>query len=219
MQVLLAEWGAKSPQAIQSWLYRPTYSVGVAGAGAFPLSAAVLAAGTGTDPWTRMGRLSPREVRRPVLSLTAVEALCFAKLLGGERGRLPSGREWDRAAGRFDGALGPCKPGWPGPGRREEPTPVGAEAADESVFGCRGMAANGRELTSDVSLQPQLVFPDIVRPGGDDKLVLRGGSFDDDEPFKFKALEDSLIPPDALEYWLPYRDVSFRVVIEPPVGP
>jgi len=70
-----------------------------------------------------------------------------------------------------------------------------------------------------VSLHPALAFPDVVRPKAEYSLVLRGGGFDEEEPFRFKVLEERDSTPDALEYWLPYWDVGFRVVIEPPAGP
>ena len=108
----------------------------------------------------------------PVLSVTALEASCFAALLGG---KLPSGKQWDKAAGRYAGDEGPFKQGWKGPDPdRREATAVGKEPMDESRFGCRGMAANGCEFTTDVSLRTQDGFPAIVRKKARHALVCAG---------------------------------------------
>src|SRR5690606_21822230 len=87
----------------------------------------------------------------PIVEVAALEAHCFAAWLGAE---LPTGKQWDKAAGRFDGAEGPFRSGWK-PGMialdRLEPGPVGTFPADESLYGCRDLAGNGRELTRDLT--------------------------------------------------------------------
>jgi formylglycine-generating enzyme required for sulfatase activity len=140
----------------------------------------------------------------PAFNVTALEAHCFAELLGG---MLPSAQQWNRAGGHPE-QESPCEPGLvvkPGRGA----TPVGANPRDVSKFGCRGMAANGREFTRTVFLNHDLQFP--PRPGNARKmeLILKGVGFEADEPFKFGD------QPAALDYGEPMNDVGLRVVVEP----
>jgi hypothetical protein len=109
----------------------------------------------------------------------------------------PGTTSTSRRGGRFDGLKGPFrgKGDWDRPPHPHVPDPVGEEGLrDESPFGCRGMAANGQEPTTDVSLHPQLFFPNIAAGGADHDLVLRGAPAGDRQPFQFKALEDAVTP-------------------------
>jgi hypothetical protein len=77
------------------------------------------------------------------------------------------------------------------------------------------MAANGREFTSDVNLLSHLRFPIDVAGKQDCRLILRGQSFEADEPFLFEMID---LLPASLEYWEARSDVGFRVAVEPGEG-
>src|SRR5207302_6181679 len=101
-----------------------------------------------------LGAASPH---LPVFRVTAVEAHRFARWLGG---LLPSAKEWDKAAGRFErpARQGPFKGDWEkikanetdlgriGVARKKSgPLPLDSDTLDVSPFGCRHMSGNGKE--------------------------------------------------------------------------
>jgi hypothetical protein len=165
--------------------------------------------------WNKEGRGDPGEAALPVVYVTLPEARCFAQFLGGE---LPTTAQWEKAAGRYDGAEGPFEPGKLPKGlaiaqnQRQgtsSPLPVGNPGGDESVFGCRDMADNGREWTA-TGVRGEL----INLPGGvdaNDKFYLRGGTFHEQEVFRFMDLkQQSLMSVRDM----PRNDIGFRIVIE-----
>jgi hypothetical protein len=171
-------------------------------------------------PWAILGQwrtgkaakpLPDRPVESlPVTKVTALEAHVFAERLGGQ---LPSGEQWDKAGGWYDDKRpeGPYRRKFAVPDNRG-PVPAGWDKDDESAFGCRGMAATGREFTRDVSeLNRGLRFPQDVLGKQQYGLLLRGRSFDDPEPFRFEMREVA----ESLDYWETRRDIGFRVVVEP----
>jgi serine/threonine protein kinase len=157
----------------------------------------------------------------PVVLITAQEASNFAQWMGG---RLPSSKQWVKAAGlgRAEKAAGPYREPWDPRSNTEiainrslqGPLPVGTASHDISPTGCRDMAGNGYEWTrSLVAPRDGYVpreFPD-VQP--DDMVLLRSQSYIIDEPVRYDALED----PSADQMEIPDRprfDISFRVVID-----
>jgi serine/threonine protein kinase len=155
--------------------------------------------------------------RLPVLRVRVPEAWRFARWLGGE---LPTARQWDKAAGRYDGDEGPCQGGGPflngevAVNRAQEgPMPVGTALRDRSRFGCRDMAGNGREWTRSPadaeSGESAAQFPS-PQPGL--VLQLRGRSYFAPDPLLFTH------PPDSEEYESTLPDIGFRVVLELPPG-
>src|SRR5262249_36671558 len=135
----------------------------------------------------------------------------FASLMGGV---LPGIKQWDKAGGHVAGEPGPFARGWevrPGDGDLLR----GPAKQDESVFGCRGMALYGRELTRtfvDEDSKP-LQFPAEVDPAkknGEQVLLLRGKVFGASSPFVF---EGSGAEP--IVYFQVRENVGFRVVVEP----
>lgn len=165
--------------------------------------------------WNKDGRGEPGQASLPVVYVTFPEARCFAHYLGGE---LPTAAQWDKAAGRYDGAEGPFRPGEPAKGLAiahnrggRGPIPVGDPAGDETVFGCRDMADNGREWT-DAAPDGSGRLPDAL--DASEKVYLRGVDFIGDEVFRFADLvKHSQMKPlrDDAHY-----DLGFRVVIEAP---
>jgi serine/threonine protein kinase len=153
----------------------------------------------------------------PVFRVTLVEAREFAHWIGGE---LPTTQQWDKAAGRFDEAIGPfqgdlneIKPGDIAV-RRDGPMPVGQAPKDRSIFGCRDMAGNGREWTCTLA-DPvperenlRVTFPPR-KP--DVNIRLRGRSYVTSDPYQFTE-EVGQQRADADDM----PDISFRVVIEVP---
>jgi len=162
--------------------------------------------------------LGTSEDQLPVMRATLLEAYAFARWLGGH---LPSARQWDKAAGRFEDKAGPGP--FDGPWDKQDqnavavnrpkegPMPVGHASRDVSRFGCRDMAGNGWEWTRDALGERQpftrgfRLHPELTR------VILRGQSYRAPRPLSFSDLEGP-------ESW-PYLDVSpeigFRVVLEP----
>jgi hypothetical protein len=163
--------------------------------------------------WNTDGRGAPDQAALPVFSVTLPQARCFAQILGGE---LPTATQWDKAAGLFDGAKGPFEPGKPpkglvlahNQGRVPRPLPVGDPGGDESVFGCRDMADNGREWTATTNRGEVFNLPGGAK--ANDASRLRGGTFVGLEVFQFTDGGQSL--PVGKER----EDIGFRVVIEAP---
>ncbi len=164
-------------------------------------------------PGTVRDKVATAEGRLPAAGVTVNEAHCFAHSLS-EHCWLPRAEQWDKAGGRFDGADGPFKPGWKKGGiALGELRPVGTSPDDESLFGCRDMAGNGREFTRDLAepLDRTVPFHD---PNVTATVTLRGTYIVRDEPFTFEELR---MRSEAAEYNQPRDDIGFRVVVELPV--
>jgi formylglycine-generating enzyme required for sulfatase activity len=149
----------------------------------------------------------------PATDVTPTEAHCFAEYLGG---RLPSGKEWDNAGGRYRGAAGPFQPGWKkGDGGialdLEGPRPVGTSPADVSIYGCRDMAGNGFEWTRTWHDNPEEGTVPLADPKESDAVTVRGQSWSENRPYEFATAR-----PKAETYNKAYSDVGFRVVIPVP---
>jgi formylglycine-generating enzyme required for sulfatase activity len=162
-----------------------------------------------------------RNERFPVFGVAVEDAHRFAVWVGG---RLPSRKQWGKAAGFLDetevgGERGPFEPDWE-PGQiainreKEGPMEVGSAAKDRSRFGIRDMAGNGREWTREVSTNMDVPLAD---PDRKDLVLLRGRRFAEEKPLRFWDLkydrDDSAyyIPRPKTE---PEEDISFRVVLE-----
>jgi formylglycine-generating enzyme required for sulfatase activity len=157
----------------------------------------------------------PQKGRLPVFRVTVTEAHCFAEWLGG---RLPSRKQWRKAAGLGeDDRPGPFSGD---PDQTEGlavnlskgPWPVDQGGRDVSIYGCRQMASNGYEWTRDlpesnpgtsgeIPLEKMNLAPLVVRQG---QSYLAG------EPLTFQAMAE---PGVAKCTEAPF-DVSFRVVLE-----
>jgi hypothetical protein len=142
----------------------------------------------------------------PVTDVSHVKAREFALWLGGERGRLPTVDQWDKAAGWWDreGRVGPFleDTGQPGeiavrlPGYYEA-MPVGKATKDISPFHCNDMAGNGLEWTRE--------------PRSNGSTPLRGRRASEPSPLFYREMRPHM------EAWKPDdRDLAlgFRVVLE-----
>ena len=145
----------------------------------------------------------------PALGMTAQRASACALWLGGQ---LPTTQQWDKAAGYWDRGdrTGPAKGSRVAIGRRGKgPLPVDDPGEDDvSVFGVRGMAGNGTELTRDV----------IERAGAEKLVILRGQRLEASKPLSFVDLEEQQREEDAqVQYYrLGSPFTGFRVVLEMP---
>jgi hypothetical protein len=154
----------------------------------------------------------------PVFNVRVEDAHRFAEWL---HGRLPSPREWDKAAGFYDrdGREGPFQGKWGGANgaqvavRRKEPEKAGASRSDASVFGGRDMAGNGWEWTNQVEPGDRRVPLKSPRPAGD-QVQLRGNSYQAREPLLFSKLDRGETAFPTCPYQLSLPDLSFRVAIE-----
>ncbi len=158
--------------------------------------------------------------RLPVMAVHVEDADRFARWLGG---KLPSAREWDKAAGRFEDhpGEGPYAADWKPAldvdknqiaiGRFDQgPLPVGMASKDHSRFGCRDMAGNGLEWTRDVAfpLEKQVPYADA---DDNTRVFLRSQSYAEETPFRFEDLKT----PASESYRSAGHYIGFRVVLEP----
>ncbi len=159
----------------------------------------------------------------PVMRVTVDEANRFARWL---KGRLPTAREWDKAAGRFEGAVGPFE----GDGRslgladagvgQNTLLPGNRESAAVTLFGCRDMAGNGYEWTCSVHNDEATSVP-WDDPSWNGRVSLRGQTYFATEPYhfsdrpnsKYRSKNPQTGEPDSL------ADVGFRVVLDLPAAP
>ncbi|HEV3004863.1 MAG TPA: bifunctional serine/threonine-protein kinase/formylglycine-generating enzyme family protein, partial [Pirellulales bacterium] len=122
----------------------------------------------------------PGEGRLPVVRVTWYEAEDFAKWLGGH---LPTEKQWDKAAGRFEAQQreGPYRGRWDSDPRpavavnRSGPCSMDEHTDDVSPFGCRHMSGNGKEWT--------------FTGGVEGFRRLRGRSFREERPLTFAELD------------------------------
>jgi len=158
----------------------------------------------------------------PVMRVTVDDAHAFAQWLNGE---LPTTQQWDKAAGRFEGAVGP----YPGEGRGlsnqdlgvglKELQPANRESAAASLFGCRDMAGNGFEWTRTQADDESLTIPfdDLT---WNKRVSLRGKSYFASSAYRFSDLPDKHYrfksPQGAPET---SADVGFRIVVPVSANP
>jgi hypothetical protein len=148
----------------------------------------------------------------PVMRVTVLEALVFADRLGG---KLPTLKQWFKAAGKGEGnRKGPFAEDPQKPGHFDDiavglaatgPWPVGKAERDRSVYGCRDMAGNGNEWTRDltdgreVPVEVKAVMPQVF---------LTGKSYLDVDPLEFTD------PPAVADYNKTEHYYGFRIVLE-----
>ncbi len=161
------------------------------------------------------------EPELPALNVTVTEAHEFAdKMLGG---KLPTIVEWDKAAGRYsgeEGREGPFTGHWEKVGSisvaiarkfEEGPMPIGQATNDESPYGCRDMAGNGREWTRNVQ-EKDAGFVPILNPTKDHHVVTRSRGYSDEVPLTFEFLKSG--GGESQPYLTRSMEVGFRAVIE-----
>jgi len=161
----------------------------------------------------------------PVVRVSVDDANRFAAWL---KGALPTAQQWDKAAGRFDGAVGPFV--GDGKGLSDEDFGVGLgkllpgnrPSPATSLYLCRDMAGNAYEWTRSVrgddNERDQVRFDD---PGSNDRISLRGQSYFADAPYRFKKRPDSRYRfknPETGDPG-PSAEVGFRIILELPVTP
>jgi serine/threonine protein kinase len=169
--------------------------------------------GTPPRPWNQ-----DAAAHLPALHVSAQDAARCAAWLGG---KLPTGRQWDKACGQYDrdGRPGPFLGDWsrtPRPDiavNRAGPLPVGAAKDDRSFVGCRDLAGNGREWTSTLAGRSHRL--DARDPPSGADVEVRGHSWAAPRPVFF----DDLDHPDVQADGETTADLGFRVVLEPPGGP
>jgi serine/threonine protein kinase len=151
--------------------------------------------------------------RFPVFRVTVTEAHCFAEWLGG---RLPTRRQWRKAAGRgedrregpFAGAS-PDKNGLVRPAD-DGPWSVDWGNRDVSIYGCRQMATNGLEWTRDLD-DPGATIP-LETMHLPPKVYVLGESYlSDRQPLTFDAMAEPRVKNCSTADW----EVTFRIVLEP----
>jgi serine/threonine protein kinase len=155
----------------------------------------------------------------PVMGVVAVDAELFAHWLGGE---LPTPRQWDKAAGRYDAnrGEGPFEPGELAPGdiaiNLKLPVKRGSAPKDRSPLGCHDMAGNGLEWTGvkfDAGEDGQRTVG-LDKLFADEEILLRGQRFTATRPLLYKDLEKSGgVGSQRVDTSQP--GIGFRVVIEP----
>src|SRR5262249_22634123 len=124
-----------------------------------------------------------KEGDNPVMGVVAVDAYQFARWLGGE---LPTARQWDKAAGRFEKPRsaqpyrGDCKPGGVAVGL-PAPMPRGKAGQDLGPFGTHDMAGNGREWTCILVGEDQGIRNAAIEKLNEfDRLFVRGKGWNAD---------------------------------------
>jgi serine/threonine protein kinase len=171
--------------------------------------------------------------RLPVFRVTVEEANRFANWFAGKKGKLPSVREWDLAAGRYekDRGIGPCpslklRPGGSSADLDEDSlrlARIGIHRAAEgpmslddnktldiSPYGCRHMSGNGLEWTRTLA-EGKGEAPLSDRKD-DAIVVLRGRDYAGHKPLLWHELET--LDPESQAYGRTGPEISFRIVIE-----
>jgi hypothetical protein len=149
--------------------------------------------------------------RLPVFRVTVTEAHCFAEWL---EGRLPSRRQWRKAAGQgedprkgpFDGE--PDDTGGLAVNLEEGPWPVDRGERDVSIYGCRQMASNGWEWTRDLDDNRSEIPLDSML--AERRVYQLGQSYQLSEPLTFKAMSRPRVGTCTEATF----DVTFRIVLE-----
>ncbi|HEX4590353.1 MAG TPA: SUMF1/EgtB/PvdO family nonheme iron enzyme, partial [Gemmataceae bacterium] len=155
----------------------------------------------------------------PVVRVSVDDAHRFAGWLKGE---LPTAQQWDKAAGRFDGAVGPFV--GDGRGLRNEDwgvglgklLPVNRPTPAVTLFGCRDMAGNGYEWTRSVRGDDERARVPFDDPGWNDRISLRAQTYFADTPYRFSGRPNSrhrFQDPQSKDAGAS-PEVGFRVVLE-----
>jgi hypothetical protein len=160
----------------------------------------------------------------PVVRVSVDDANRFAGWL---KGLLPTAQQWDKAAGRYDGAVGPFV--GDGQGLRNEDFGVGLgkllagnrPSRATSLFGCRDMAGNGYEWTRTAHGTDKGALIPFDNPNWNERISLRGQTYFADAPYRFVDRPNSRYrfkDPQKGDPG-PSADVGFRIVLELPAAP
>jgi hypothetical protein len=148
----------------------------------------------------------------PVFRVTVTEAYCFASWL---HGLLPTDKQWRKAAGLHeDNRPGPFEPADSeiAVGLKKGPWPV-EKGSDQSIYGCRQMASNGREWTRDVAdkLPNEKLEIPLDRMNGILQVVVQGQSYCLlPRPLTFAAMQEPRTEPCTAAR----PDLTFRIVLQ-----
>jgi len=154
--------------------------------------------------------------RFPALGVGVEDAYRFASMW--LHGDLPTTDQWDKASGLWEEPRGegPYQGKWEGTAKLDialkEPVRIATDKHNRSPFGCRDMAANGREWTRNSSFNKQTV--PISDPGNSVMIFLRGVGFNESHPLRYSDMEDEDRTA-SYPYQKAAPDIGFRVVIEP----
>jgi hypothetical protein len=181
------------------------------------------------DPSWRQGAAGENDIPlgvkdfpfHPVVRVSLDDANRFAGWL---KGALPTAQQWDKAAGRFDGAVGPFV--GDGQGLKNEDLGVGSgrlmagnrPSPAASLFGCRDMAGNGYEWTRTVRGEDDRGLVPFDDPNWNGRVCLRGQTYFAPNPCRFTDRPNSryrLRDPQTGEPG-PSPEVGFRIVLELP---
>jgi hypothetical protein len=157
----------------------------------------------------------------PVMGVIAPDAHAFARWLAGAKGDLPTTKQWDKAAGRFENPPGdgPFEGTWPDVNVAvDRKTPMKRnESKDVSVpYGLRDMSGNGEEWTRSTGSLSDHREIDFRQLEERLRVLMRGQSFRKREPLKFDFIKTGDYQHGPGVMWLdePQTDIGFRVVIE-----
>jgi formylglycine-generating enzyme required for sulfatase activity len=164
----------------------------------------------------------------PVFRMTVVEAHRFARWLGG---LLPSLKEWDKAAGRYEAPRreGPFQGTWEeiktNKADRDRiavdrktlgPVPLDRDTLDVSPFGCCHMSGNGKEWTNTLYEPADRAVSEFADTGfPPSRVVLRGWTYKWPGPLLFRKLDKDAGATGAREPEDPSPEIGFRVVLHP----
>jgi formylglycine-generating enzyme required for sulfatase activity len=168
----------------------------------------------------------------PAFKVACEEAYSFGKWLGKPyfAARLPTPKQWDKAAGLWDHGevvgpfLGSENPEPDDIAINREfdgPMEVGTAKMDQSPYGCRDMAGNGKEWTREVVRHGSTQYVPIDVPSESDTVWLRGQNYLGnkslpDKPITYASLRDPDHPDKPVNH--KYQEVAmyigFRLVIE-----
>jgi serine/threonine protein kinase/formylglycine-generating enzyme required for sulfatase activity len=170
----------------------------------------------------------------PAVRVPPLVAHRFAIWLCGNAGHLPTVEQWDLAAGfgihqlpeqpesarypdgPFRGVWNPASIDIAVNRRQLGPRAVGESRDDVSLYGCRDMSGNVREMTETLMNGSRL--GGIVDAAGSSlqRVVLRGRSYLNETPLLWSDLEEQSDIPDALGIDETDPSVGFRIVLEIP---